>query len=327
VADIDLQTFIPEWCTQRSTRAALKLVRPMLAREYNNRIVELARLIRPDLFLAFKGSLVLSSTLRTLRSLGIALYNYYPDTSAMNHSGVRTDTLTEYDCVFLGHSHLQRDFREKLGVRACSVLLHGYDPEVHRSWSLDSDEQVRYGADVTLIAIHSPHKQSVVEQLLERRPNLNLRIWGNQWHLADGSQRLKAAIQGQAIVGSAYAKAICASKINLAIMNGLVHGASVGDDTTTRTFEIPACGGFMLHERTSELLDLYKEDREVAAFDSPDELAGKVDYYLSHPIERDALARAGHDRCVPSYSYEARMAEVVSWHLRTVENDTVGSKV
>jgi len=297
----------------------------MLAKEYNDRIVELARLVHPDLFLAFKGTFILPSTLRTLRSLGVALYNYYPDTSAMNHSGMLTETLAEYDCVFLGHSHLQRDFRERLGVRACSVLLHGYDPEVHRSWSLDPGEQDRYGADVTLIAIHSVHKQSIVERLLERRPNLNLKIWGNQWRLVDGSQRLNTAIQGQAVVGSAYAKAICASKINLAIMNGVVNGASVGDDTTTRTFEIPACGGFMLHERTPELLGLYEEGREVATFDSPDELADKIDYYLSHPIERDAIARAGHDRCVPSYSYEARTAEIIAWHSRSLKSDTVTS--
>jgi spore maturation protein CgeB len=114
------------------------------------------------------------------------------------------------------------------------------------------------------------------------------------------------------LFGMSYAKAIQAARINVAIMSW--SNRREVDETTTRTYEIPACGGFMLHERTPELLEVYEEGKEVAGFGSPGELAEKIHYYLAHPAERDAIARAGHARCVPAYSYDNRVREILDYH-------------
>jgi spore maturation protein CgeB len=100
----------------------------------------------------------------------------------------------------------------------------------------------------------------------------------------------------------------------LAITSGKVDGVAQGDETTTRTYEIPACGGFMLHERTPELRELYDEGKEVACFGSVEELAFKIEYYLARPEECEALARAGYVRCVPAYSYDSRVKEILRYH-------------
>ena len=71
----------------------------------------------------------------------------------------------------------------------------------------------------------------------------------------------------------------------------------------------------MLHERNSEVMDLYHDNEEMACFDSIEELAEKIDYYLAHPIERASVARAGHARCVPAYSYDDRMDKMVRSHV------------
>ena len=128
---------------------------------------------------------------------------------------------------------------------------------------------------------------------------------------------MKQFVKGEGLVGDRYAKAIYGAKINLALLSGKVQGSSRGDETTTRTYEIPACGGFMLHENSPELLELYKEGEEVACFSSPQELAEKIDYYMAHPEERNAIAAAGHRMCVPAYSYDNRMAEILRWHEET----------
>lgn len=70
----------------------------------------------------------------------------------------------------------------------------------------------------------------------------------------------------------------------------------------------------MLHERTPELLELYEEGREVMAFGSVEELASKIEPYLVQPEEREAVARAGYVRCVPAYSYDSRVKEVLRYH-------------
>jgi spore maturation protein CgeB len=97
-------------------------------------------------------------------------------------------------------------------------------------------------------------------------------------------------------------------------MSGKASGATKGDATTTRTYEIPACGGFMLHERSDELAKFFEEGKEVACFESSAEVAEKIHYYLRHEDERKAIAQAGYNRCVPAYSYDNRMSEIVRYH-------------
>jgi spore maturation protein CgeB len=78
----------------------------------------------------------------------------------------------------------------------------------------------------------------------------------------------------------------------------------------------------MLHERTPEILELYEEGRELACFGSVEELASKIKYYLAHPEERDGIARASHARCVPAYSYDSRVKEILRYH----ENHTAAAQ-
>jgi spore maturation protein CgeB len=178
---------------------------------------------------------------------------------------------------------------------------------------LDEQDRGDYGHDVTVVASRTPYKELLLSELLRHRPNLDLHIYGSRWETSRSAE-LRSHIRGIPIYGSQYAKAVRAARICLGIMSGKVEDVSQGDETTTRTFEIPACGGFMLHERTPELLELYEEGQEVACFGSVEELASKIDYYLNRPEQRNAIARAGHARCVPAYSYDNRVKAILSYH-------------
>lgn len=314
VADFDAQTIFPQ-LKRRSSRAILRLLEPKLIREYNEQIISLAVTFKPDFLLAFKGRYVTAKTLTALRQTGVKLYNYYPDTSAFAHGSLLPETLPLYDCVFFTKRFLDRDVRSRVDLRSSMFLPHGYDPELHLAQQLDEKDLSQYRRDVGVIATYTRPKEKLLEQLVTLRPNLDFQIWGNQWRERCQSDRLEKFIQGAPLNGTSYAKALRAFRINLAIMSGLVPGASRGDETTTRSYEIPACGGFMLHERTDEVLELFEEGKEIACFGDAEELAKKIDYYLTHSEERAAIAAAGHKRCVPAYSYDNRMAEIIRWHI------------
>ena len=45
-----------------------------------------------------------------------------------------------------------------------------------------------------------------------------------------------------------------------------------------RTFEIPASGGFMLQERSNEVLEFFEEGKEIECFSSVKELKDKINF-------------------------------------------------
>ena len=318
VTDIDVQTIVPQW-RRRSNRAIARLLHSRIFREYNQLILDTAAQVRPDILLAFKGSFVESRTLETLGQSGVTLYNYYPDTSPTAHDRYLAESIRAYDCIFYTKKFWAKNLPEALEGRRLVFVPHGYDPDVHRPLPLDEEDISRYGHDVTVVATHTAYKEQSLTDLVRRLPEIDLHIYGNGWHERSRSPDLKPCVHGFALRGSEYAKAIRAARICLAIMSGKVDGVLRGDETTTRTFEIPACGGFMLHERTPEVLEFYDEGKEVACFGSVEELAEKINHYLAHRQEREAIARAGQARCVPAYCYDSRVREVLRYHGATAD--------
>lgn len=311
VLEIDVQTYFPQ-VQGRIARAGRRAVRGLLVREYNRAILAAGSSFRPDLVLAFKGAEVKASTLRTLGARGISLYNYYPDTSAFAHGSLLAQSLPEYDVVFHTKKFWTTDVSARLALKRTHFVPHGYDPEVHRPMPLTARDREDFGCDVSVIATHTAHKEKILHDLLRLRPALDLRIWGNGWHRARSTGVLSRA-EGHTLQGASYAKAIAAAKVNLALLSGVVSGSSQGDETTTRTYEIPACGGFMLHERTPELCELFEEGKEVTCYGDAGDIATALDSYLADPDARAVIAERGHARAVPRYAYDARMQEILAF--------------
>jgi spore maturation protein CgeB len=313
--DIDSQTFFPQ-LRQRGSRAALRFFSGRIIREYNDAVQRVAATFQPNILMAFKAPYVLSATLRLLRQRGVTLYNYFPDRMTVAVGTLMEDALPEYDCVFDTKRSWDGDTAKRICLRNSIFLPHGYDPEIHRPVELDERDLEQYKCEVSLVATHMPMKEHLIEQLLHLSPGLDLRIWGTQWAEYCRSLLVRRHTNPP-LRGLAYVKALRATRINLGIM-GVRPDAK--DETSTRTYEIPASGGFMLHERSEEVLGLYREGKEIECFSSAEELAKKIDYYLAHDEEREAIARAGHLRCVPTYSYDNRVAEILRWHEQHNQN-------
>ncbi len=324
VQDVDIQTLLPQF-RRRSSRALVRIAAKIIEREYNALVIDIARRFAPDILLAFKAALLRGDTLDVLRGQGVALYNYYPDTSAFAHGPLLSDALPKYDCVFYTKRFWIDDVSRCIQLKAWHFIGHGYDPEVHRLWELEPRDISRFRHDLVVIATYTTYKEAVLEQLLCKMPELDLAIWGNQWRERCRSPLVMRRLCGDALTGTTYARALRAARINLAITSGRVAGASQGDETTTRTYEIPACGGFMLHERNDEVLELFEEGKEIVCFSSIEELVETIIYYLAHAQERQAIATGGHARCVPAYSYDNRMAELLRWHYRATEQSEFAS--
>ena len=100
---------------------------------------------------------------------------------------------------------------------------------------------------------------------------------------------------------------ICGSRLCLGFVS-----RSNGDEFTHRSFEIPACRGFLLAERTAKHQEIFDEGHEAEFFDSPEECADKVRFYLGDEEARQRIAAAGYQRGLKSdYSLRRRMSDAV----------------
>ena len=84
-----------------------------------------------------------------------------------------------------------------------------------------------------------------------------------------------------------------------------------GDEDTTRTYELPAMGAFVIHRRTERARSLFDEDSEMPMFDSPQELAEQIRRGLADPDRREAMRRRAQERAVPRDSLDNRAAEFI----------------
>lgn len=98
------------------------------------------------------------------------------------------------------------------------------------------------------------------------------------------------------------------SKINLNISLKGIEGGTI-----QRIMDIMGAGGFVMTNFCEETAELFEEDKEIVMYKTPEELFEKIDYYLKHDKEREAIARAGHYKVIGNYTYETKLKKLLAW--------------
>jgi hypothetical protein len=196
----------------------------------------------------------------------------------------------------------------KLALQASDAGAHAHllwfaaDPLVHHPVALSPRDLEVFGADVTFVGNWDRER----ERWLSRIEGCRLAIWGDAyWSTACTDRRLRAAWRGKPLVGEDMAKAVLATAVNLNVLRTQNKNAC-----NMRTFEIPACGGFLLHERSEGLLEILEPGVECDDFGTPEELCAKIRYWLRLPKRRQEAADRGHV-AIQRHTYEARAREIL----------------
>ena len=305
--------FVPVHWRTLSLRIIGRLLRPAATREFNRALVRRAQQFLPEMLLVFKGVFVSADSLRRLRALGIKTYCFYPDVSFLAHGPQIPKALPEYDWIFTTKTFGLTDMKEQLGVTRSSLIHFGYDPDLHRPVPLTDNDRTRFGCDISYIGSWSPKKEALLSELLIRRPRLRLRIWGALWQRAKAPV-LRNAIAGHVILGEEFVRAVRGSRINLSIMSEARQGSSKGDQVASRTFSVPACEAFVLHERTDEVLNFFREPEEIVCYGTFDELVAQIDRYLPDERQRSAVAARAREVVRARHSWDARILEILQRH-------------
>lgn len=192
------------------------------------------------------------------------------------------------------------------GAREAFYVGKGFSPEVHRPHDVTPALVTRLGGDVGFIGWPEGARERSLRALA--RAGANVRVWGPwpRWKSAPGMR-----VEGRPVWDDDYAATISAFRINLGFLRRVNR-----DRHTTRSVEIPACGGFLLAERTDEHQELFREGVEAEFFADDDELVDKTLWYLAHEPARARVAAAGLRRCHESgYSNDHRLTAVLAHAL------------
>lgn len=272
-----------------------------------------AERFRPDLVWIEKGNMIRPRSLAALRAarptLRIAAYS--DDDMAQAHNATRAFRrgLPFYDVVFTTKAHnIEPDGLPAQGARRVVVVDKAYDPAAHFPMAVGETGRAALGAEVGFIGTFEEPRARAMLTLAEA--GIAVRIWGNGWQSWAGRHPL-LRVEGRALVNTAaeltYTKGICATGINLCFLRKINR-----DTHTDRSVEIPACGAFMLAERTLDHQRLFHEGEEAEFFDGDDELLAKVRRYLGDAAARAGIGAAGRRACVErGYSQEDRVRQML----------------
>jgi hypothetical protein len=306
------EDFLPTRWRSTPLRVIRRLIRPLIEREYNRSVLELLQIEDLEFLLVFKGMLLHSDTLQQFKSRGIPVYCLYPDVSFKDHGANIHDCMPLYACLFTTKSYHIQDRSITQRVKEIVLVPHGFDPEVHRRLPLTPALQRIYGCDASFVGAWSAKKQEMLLSLITALPQLQLAIWGPAWGHAES--RVRACWKGRGAWGDEAAAIYRCSKINLGLLSEAGTGTKSGDLTTARTWQIPASGGFLLHEDSGELRACFDAGTEVGVFSDASDLAGQVAWWLEHDTERSLAAERAWQRSQRDHYTYARAVKIILEH-------------
>ncbi len=212
--------------------------------------------------------------------------------------------LSYYDVVFTTKVYNLEELK-LLGAKKTELFLDSYNKELHRPMELSEEDKERFSCDVS--AIGAFEEDRAIKMLDLAKSGIKIVIWGNGW----GSwvnKHPNLIVKNEHLFKDDYTKVINATKINLCFLRKINR-----DEVTSRSVEIPACGGFMIAEKTKRHLEFFKDGEEAVFFESQDELYNLIEKYLADDSARKKIAEAGRQRCLKSgYDMETQLTEIIN---------------
>ena len=313
--ELDEEDYLPWRWEGLVPKASRRLLTPVWARNYNDAVLRQASSSFYDFVLSFKGNHLTPDTIRSLTGFGKPIFNFYPDTNFVEYGKNIPAALSLYDCVFTTKTfHGEHDIRQ-FGIKDLQHVRHGFDPEVHRPITLTSKLRAHYSSDVSFVGCWSPENEERILYILTNRPNIKVRVYGLGWNHSSSEfkTRLGGNLGGGAF-GDELAIVYCASTINLGLLRRAQSDPNIRDQTTVRTFQIPATKSLLLHEDTAEVRTFFEDGLEILLFRDNEEMIEKIELALRTPLLRESIREQGYQRCmrVP-YDYSSAARKVLSY--------------
>ncbi|GAL79878.1 glycosyl transferase [Algibacter lectus] len=212
-----------------------------------------------------------------------------------NRSIYYTLGLKHYDLVCTNKSYNMTELK-KLGAKKMFFSNNAYSKNIHYP---AYKENSSYAHDVLFIGTLEKERFDSMNFLAEN--GIQVHVYTDSFNEKEfQNHNDNLIIHKGGLYYNEHCEAITNSKITLCFLRKINR-----DLQTTRSVEIPACGGCMLAERTDEHLSLFEENKEAIYFSNDSELLEKTRYLLANKTLRSQVTKEAILRCEESgYSYQ-----------------------
>ena len=265
--------------------------------QLNKDILKFAEVIDYELVWVSKGAWFYPKTIKKLKKEGVAKIIHYNTDDPFGLLGSKRwrtfiKAIPIYDIHYVRRQKNIDEYRKRGAVRVIRAYPN-YSSYLHKPIEVDEIVRKQLGGPVGFIGDYEKERAEMLHFIASN--GIPVRVWGPNWKERCSHKHPNLKIEGKGLYGEDYVRAINSFDINLCFLRKCNR-----DLSTSRSLEIPGCGAFMLAERTSEHLELFKEGKEAEFFEGKNELIKKIKYFLTCPEEREQIAKSGLERCQKS---------------------------
>jgi hypothetical protein len=255
---------------------------------------------RPDVLFCFK---TIWLDQNRLLSMPVSRRIHYSADDVSNPYNTTSDYLdleSAWDAVVTTKSFNVRELIAR-GVRNPIYVKSAYDPAWHRRVARRRPDAYTVG----FIGNARPDRIETISTLA-RHYGKSMVVAGPGWGRHSRGGRMPAEIRSGAY-GEGFSQLVADTIANLVLLN-----SDNRDLHTCRTFEVPAAGGLVIAERTSEHMEIYEDGRSALLFSEMDELEDILSRVSRDTRGFEQVAARGYRSIVGGrHSYADRAQEIL----------------
>ena len=305
VEHIDLRELLPKtnWVDRFTWKIGGDLFAPWLLRA----LPKLLKDQQFDLCYVDGGEWVTPKVIYLLHQYAKKVVNYSIDDPLGNRDAARNKayrkSVAHYDLCVVMRQHNVAEAKAR-GAKNILRVYMSADEVAHAPRALTAEDHAKWDSDVLFLGTWMPERGPFLVSLIEQGVPLTIR--GSSWQRAPEWPILKNYWKGPGIYGDDYAKAIQCAKVSLGLLS-----KGNRDLHTTRSAEIPALGGLLCAERTTEHTQMYQEGVEALFWDDAAECVAMCKFALENEERRQAIAQAGQARVNKNAHYNELTLQMI----------------
>lgn len=300
-----LQNTYPYHIAQRIIRRINYMTVSLRTKSLLKRSISVIEDFKPDIALTSQGGKSQLWPLELLDAFDqreIPLFNYFTDPVPENDIDF-LKTIPYYTAIFTYNSHYIPTWYW-YGAKHVTYVPFASDERLHTPKKPKSDLFNYYSSPISYLGTWQPNVEiwpSIIQ-------SFGLKIWGNQWSKLPSSHPLRESWQGEGKGLFEEFSLICsASDIVFNVIR-----AFNGQGHSMKTFEIPACKGFVITNRTEQQLDFFPEDKACVYFSTAEELIDKTEFYLKNEKPRKMIMEAAYEISL-KHRYKDRAYDMIKF--------------